>query len=429
MPPTAPPTPWKSWGTTPQRKEKGGVRGERDERPRRSRVRRVSPDGHPGDEKRTERSGSGEEDAARRGVRVREVCAARAVGSRAPYPSDFAEHAGHDACAVTQLCANGYARDLLHRSVVSAPRPKMPDRARADCARGFRAAVRGTPLPHPRTPSRFTPGVEAHHALFGIRRWPPIHVRAHPRGQRGGRRGARWRRWGTPATRSQIRLARTRFASGAPAASSSSGPQADQTARVLAAASEGRSETFALVHPSSSNGSRGVYLCGRGGQAQKRTAERARHRARETMRAGGGWGLSRRRVRGRGERPASDHERQLLRERARAGRALARRRAPGENAARCRHATVPRRGGGEKSVRGGTRGDRGGPKARSDFFAKHGNVGLYESAGARPHLHRGLASYFESLVAERKAPVVVSALKGRGNGVIAARALRAGEAW
>ena len=55
-------------------------------------------------------------------------------------------------------------------------------------------------------------------------------------------------------------LARTRFASGAPAASSSSGPQADQTARVLAAASEGRSETFALVHPSSSSSSRGVYL-------------------------------------------------------------------------------------------------------------------------------------------------------------------------
>ena len=56
-------------------------------------------------------------------------------------------------------------------------------------------------------------------------------------------------------------LARTRFASsGAPAASSSSGPQAAQTARVLAAASEGRSETFALVHPSSTNGSRGVYL-------------------------------------------------------------------------------------------------------------------------------------------------------------------------
>ena len=56
-------------------------------------------------------------------------------------------------------------------------------------------------------------------------------------------------------------LARTRFASsGAPAASASSGPQAAQTARVLAAASEGRSETFALVHPSSTNGSRGVYL-------------------------------------------------------------------------------------------------------------------------------------------------------------------------
>ena len=52
-------------------------------------------------------------------------------------------------------------------------------------------------------------------------------------------------------------LASARFASSGADASWNSDAQ---TSRVLAAASEGRSETFALVHPSSTNGLRGVYL-------------------------------------------------------------------------------------------------------------------------------------------------------------------------
>jgi hypothetical protein len=93
--------------------------------------------GTPGDENRTERSRSGERDARAEG-RPR-AGGVRGSGGRVAraYPSDFAEHAGHDACAVTQLCANGYARDLLPRSVVSAPRKCA--RART-CDAGSRAS-------------------------------------------------------------------------------------------------------------------------------------------------------------------------------------------------------------------------------------------------------------------------------------------------
>ena len=48
--------------------------------------------------------------------------------------------------------------------------------------------------------------------------------------------------------------------SGSDGSGSSSATSNDQTARILAAASSGKSETFALVHPSSTNGGRGVYM-------------------------------------------------------------------------------------------------------------------------------------------------------------------------
>lgn len=48
--------------------------------------------------------------------------------------------------------------------------------------------------------------------------------------------------------------------SGSDGSGSSSATSNYQTARILAAASSGKSETFALVHPSSTNGGRGVYM-------------------------------------------------------------------------------------------------------------------------------------------------------------------------
>lgn len=119
-----------------------------------------------------------------------------------------------------------------------------------------------TPLAHPRTLSRLTPGpsertMSASASGGGL---PFTYVRI-PADGTADVEELDGEALGYAGDALPDYLARTRFASsGAPAASSSSGPQAAQTARVLAAASEGRSETFALVHPSSTNGSRGVYL-------------------------------------------------------------------------------------------------------------------------------------------------------------------------
>ena len=227
-------------------------------------------------------------------------------------------------------------------------------------------------------------------------------------------------------------LARTRFASsGAPAASSSSGPQADQTARVLAAASEGRTETFALVHPSSSNGSRGVYLyldeVGKLKNAppNARATELARRCGLEVDGDFHGDAF----VGAVSVQPRTTNVSFSGNELEPDAPWLVG--APQENGA---YAVAMRQFRDAVEAKKVSEGERAAIEAdrrrdRGTFSRNAETSGSHESA-TRVHDRsstEGLESYFESLVAQRKAPVVVSALKGRGNGVSAARALRAGE--
>ena len=224
-------------------------------------------------------------------------------------------------------------------------------------------------------------------------------------------------------------LARTRFASsGAPAASSSSGPQADQTARVLAAASEGRTETFALVHPSSSNGSRGVYLyldeVGKLKNAppNARATELARRCGLEVDGNFHGDAF----VGAVSVQPRTTNVSFSANELEPDAPWLVG--APQENAA---YAVAMRQFRDAVEAKKVSEAERSAIEA-DRVFGKNAETSGSRNESATPRVHdltstEGLESYFQSLVAERKAPVVVSALKGRGNGVIAARALRAGE--
>jgi len=224
-------------------------------------------------------------------------------------------------------------------------------------------------------------------------------------------------------------LARTRFASsGAPAASSSSGPQADQTARVLAAASEGRTETFALVHPSSSNGSRGVYLyldeVGKLKNAppNARATELARRCGLEVDGDFHGDAF----VGAVSVQPRTTNVSFSANELEPDAPWLVG--APQENAA---YAVAMRQFRDAVEAKKVSEAERSAIEA-DRVFGKNAETSGSRNESATQSVHdltstEGLESYFESLVAERKAPVVVSALKGRGNGVSAARALRAGE--
>ena len=226
-------------------------------------------------------------------------------------------------------------------------------------------------------------------------------------------------------------LARTRFASsGAPAASSSSGPQADQTARVLAAASEGRTETFALVHPSSSNGSRGVYLyldeVGKLKNAppNARATELARRCGLEVDGDFHGDAF----VGAVSVQPRTTNVSFSANELEPDAPWLVG--APQENAAYAVAMRQFRDAVEAKKVSEAERAAIEADRRRDPTFSRNVETSETSRESATPHdltSTEGLDAYFESLVAERKAPVVVSALKGRGNGVSAARALRAGE--
>ena len=226
-------------------------------------------------------------------------------------------------------------------------------------------------------------------------------------------------------------LARTRFASsGAPAASSSSGPQADQTARVLAAASEGRTETFALVHPSSSNGSRGVYLyldeVGKLKNAppNARANELARRCGLEVDGDFHGDAF----VGAVSVQPRTTNVSFSANELEPDAPWLVG--APQENAAYAVAMRQFRDAVEAKKVSEAERAAIEADRRRDPTFSRNAETSETSRESATPHdltSTEGLDAYFESLVAERKAPVVVSALKGRGNGVSAARALRAGE--
>ena len=222
-------------------------------------------------------------------------------------------------------------------------------------------------------------------------------------------------------------LARTRFAStGAPAASSYSGPQADQTARVLAAASEGRSETFALVHPSSSNGSRGVYLyldeVGKLKNAppNARATQLAKRCGLEVDGDFHGDAF----VGAVSVQPRTTNVSFTANELEPAAPWLVN--APQENAAyavtmrQFRDAVDSKRvSEAQRAVIEADRSARAG--VSRETFRRESTI---------PHdltSTKGLETYFESLIAERNAPVVVSAFEGRGNGVSAARDVRAGE--
>ena len=291
---------------------------------------------------------------------------------------------------------------------------------------GRRCAV--NQLPHPRTPSRFAAGssvrtMSSSRSGCGL---PFTYVRIPADGavdveELDGEA------LGYAGDALPGYLARTRFASsGAPAASSSSGPQADQTARVLAAASEGRSETFALVHPSSSNGSRGVYLyldeVGKLKNAppNARATELAKRCGLEMDGDFHGDAF----VGAVSVQPRTTNVSFSANELEPDAPWLVE--APRENAAYAVAMRQFRDAVAAKQVSAAQR-----AAIEADRSARAGDSReTSRREPTTPHnltSKQGLETYFESLVAERNAPVVVTPFTGRGNGVRAARDVRAGE--